>query len=125
MACGIANHFLDKGTSVQALSLKKLLFELRISFGQDLFKKKLVTLNKIDLILISDWQLTTLQLEDIPLLALFIESRKCPLLTTSHLTRSEWKEDLALSKLPSSIKEMITEHSRIWQVNESFKQKLH
>lgn len=125
MACGIANRFLDKGTSVKALSLKKLLFDLRISLGRDLFKKKLSDLNKIDLLLISDWQIATLELEATPLLSLFIESRKCPLLITSNLTQSGWDEDLASSKLPVAIKEMISKHSHIWQINESFKQKLH
>jgi len=125
LGSAIANAVIDVGNSAQAFTIKKLLLDLRVSFSRDQFKDKLAELNKLHLLLISDWQLCSLPLEDIPLLSLLIDSRKYPFLIMTNLTQSDWLIDIELSKLPASIQHLITKHCRVWDVNEPSGQKLH
>jgi DNA replication protein DnaC len=125
VASVIGNSHLNKGVRVKAVPLKRLMFDLQIALGKDKFKDVLKALNQYQLLIVHDWQIQSLRIDDIPLLTLLIESRKSPLLITSHLSKSEWNKDLTKLPLPLSISTELRQESRFWSVSEPKNKSLH
>lgn len=90
-ACGIANQAINKGHSVAYFEFKQLVFELRIAQQKKELTHFIKKLSKIELLVLSDWELSHLELIDLYLLFSVLESRVVTgsLLITSTSTISE------------------------------------
>ncbi len=117
-ASAIANEFVDKATSTFAMSLNKLLIDLRVSFGTKQFDTKTKELNKVDVLLIYDWLLKDKPIEDVSLLSLFLKARKKPLLIVINMTADHWRKDIQQSKLPEIIKKSLVDRTHYWPFKE-------
>lgn len=118
LASAIANHFIDKATPTLAISLNKLLIELRTAVRKDELDERLAAFNKLELLFIHDWHLENMAAPDVPLLALLLRGRKFPLLITSNQISEKWLEDVFESLLPDVIKQQLLEHVFVWDVHE-------
>ncbi|MCH2058028.1 MAG: ATP-binding protein [Thalassotalea sp.] len=125
MASVIGNSHLNKGVRVKAVPLKKLMFDLQIALGKDKFTDALKTLNQYPMLVVYDWQIQSLRIDDIPLLTLLVEGRKSPLLIASNLSKAEWKKDLEKHPLPLSISTQLRQYSHFWQVSEPKNKSVH
>jgi DNA replication protein DnaC len=90
-ACGIANQAINKGHSVTYFEFKQLIFELRIAQQKKTLTPFIKQISKIELLVLSDWDLSELELIDLYLLFSVLESRVVTgsLLITSTTTISE------------------------------------
>lgn len=125
LASAIANHFIDKATPTLAISLNKLLIELRTAVRKDELEDKLKAFNKLDLLFIHDWRLADMSAPDVPLLALLLRSRKSPLLITTNQVSEKWFDDVSDSLLPEVIKQQLLFRAFIWDVLEPKQAALH
>lgn len=125
LASAIANHFIDKATPTLAISLNKLLIELRTAVRNDELEDQLSALNKLELLFIYDWHLENMAAPDAPLLALLLRGRKFPLLITTDQISEKWFEDVYESLLPDVIKQQLLEHVFVWDVQEPIQTSLH
>lgn len=117
-ASAIANEFVDKATSTLAISLNKLLIDLRVSFSTKQFDTKTKELNKVDMLLIHDWLLKDKPIEDASLLSLFLKARKKPLLIVINMTAEHWRKDVQQSELPEVIKKSLVDRTHYWPFKE-------
>ena len=125
LACAIANSTIDQGISVKAVSLSKLMLQLRVAFSRTQLTGRLSELSQIGMLLIYDWQLEHLPLPDIPLIAKLLSVRKGPLLIVTNLLVEKWFDDLSASQIPEAIKARLLCRAHTWFVKEPIKETIH
>ena len=74
-ACAIANQAITKGHSVTYYEFKQLIFELRIAQQKKTLTSFIKKISKNELLILSDWDLSYLELIDFYLLFSVLESR--------------------------------------------------
>ncbi len=74
-ACAISNQAINKGHSVTYYEFKQLIFELRIAQQKKTLTSFIKQISKIELLILSDWDLSHLELIDFYLLFSVLESR--------------------------------------------------
>jgi len=124
-ASAIANEFVDKATSTFALSLNKLLIDLRMSFSKKQTDTKLKELNNVDVLLIHDWLLKDKSIEDVSLLSLFLKARKQPLLIVTNMPTERWRDDVQQSKLPEAMQKQLLNKTHFWRFKEPSESTMH
>lgn len=125
LACCFGNQAIDKCFSVGHMELLDLAYELRLKFESKELNNYMNQLNRLDVLMISHFDLKALELEDLMLLCTLLEKRKKSLLLTAHIPKSDWSRYMASINIPESVRIYLTHFTRVFNVKEHDSATLH
>lgn len=125
LASCFGNHAIDKCFSVGYLKLLDLAYELRLKFESQELNNYMNKLNRLDVLMISQFDLKGLELEDLMLLCTLLEKRKKSLLITADVPKSNWSQHMASTNIPESVRIYLTHFTRVFNVKEHDSTTLH
>jgi DNA replication protein DnaC len=108
LACALGNQACRQGLSVLYVRTSRLLEEMKLAHSDGSFRKRLMQLAKVDMLILDDWGLSTLtQAERQDLLELIDDRTRKSTLITSQIPVKAWHEVIGEHTLADAILDRI------------------
>jgi DNA replication protein DnaC len=114
LACALGNQACRQGMSVLYVRTSRLLEEMKLAHSDGSFRKRLMQIAKVDMLIMDDWGLATLtQSERRDLLELIDDRTKKATLITSQIPVKAWHEVIGEPTLADAILDRIVHRAHI------------
>lgn len=114
LACALGNQACRQGKSVQYVRTSRLLEELKLAHGDGSFRKRLMQIARIDLLILDDFGVSTLtQFERQDLLELIDDRTTKSTLITSQIPVKAWHDVIGEPTLADAILDRIVHRAHI------------
>lgn len=114
IACALGNQACRQGLSVLYTRTSRLMEEMKLAHADGSFRKRLLQIAKVDLLILDDWGLSTMtQLERQDLLELIDDRTRKSTLITSQIPVKAWHEVIGEPTLADAILDRIVHRAHM------------